>query len=447
MTHGLEPDAPAIRRPPSVLWAAALGLLGLVERLALWGVYQPVSYGDTPTYLRLAEALSGWTLNGYDGTRVPAYPGFLLLLGKDLHTIWLAQMALGLAISLLLFGMTYQTTRNPRLAFVVGLLYDLIPGQFLFEANILSETLTTFFLISSLAILAWFPSGSKWGQLWMAPLLGVVSGIAGLVRTLFFLLPPWLLPFVGLQARGRWTKRAGMLLLFSVGPVLLLGGWIRFIFNTYGMLSPSTMGGYHMVQHTGVFFELLPDEAAPIRDTYLKYRDAQIAGRGDQTNAIWDAIPELTEVSGLNFFDLSREMQRLSWILIREHPDLYLRNVLEGWVDFWKAPVYWRPELIRWEAARPVMAVWGFLGRGLSLAANTGFLAVTVLWIASRSIRRRFVLDLHLLAASGLIWASSVVQAILDHGDNPRFLVPLQMAVVYVVVRAGWSWYLTRKAR
>jgi hypothetical protein len=34
-----------------------------------------------------------------------------------------------------------------------------------------------------------------------------------------------------------------------------------------------------------------------------------------------------------------------------------------------------------------------------------------------------------LLAAS--VWATSVVSSLLDHGDNPRFLVPLQTAVIF----------------
>jgi hypothetical protein len=206
------------------------------------------------------------------------------------------------------------------------------------------------------------------------------------------------------------------------------------------------MGGYHMVQHTGVFFELLPDEDATIRDTYLKYRDAQVAERGDQTNAIWDAIPELTEVSGLSFLDLSREMQRLSWQLIRAHPDLYARNVVEGWVDFWKAPVYWRAELIRWEPFRPVMGVWILLGRALCIAANAAFLGGTVLWLVSRRMRTRVAGDAHLSAAAGLVWLISIAQTLVDHGDNPRFLVPLQMVVFYVVLRAGWSWLAARRA-
>jgi hypothetical protein len=40
----------------------------------------------------------------------------------------------------------------------------------------------------------------------------------------------------------------------------------------------------------------------------------------------------------------------------------------------------------------------------------------------------------------------SVVQTLLDHGDNPRFLVPLQMVVVVVVVLTVEAYFAHRTA-
>ena len=33
-----------------------------------------------------------------------------------------------------------------------------------------------------------------------------------------------------------------------------------------------------------------------------------------------------------------------------------------------------------------------------------------------------------------MVWLISVVQTLLDHGDNPRFLLPLQMVVFFVII-------------
>jgi hypothetical protein len=40
---------------------------------------------------------------------------------------------------------------------------------------------------------------------------------------------------------------------------------------------------------------------------------------------------------------------------------------------------------------------------------------------------------------AGCIWVASVLQTLLDHGDNPRFLVPLQSLVVLWVLWYGWQ--------
>jgi hypothetical protein len=46
-----------------------------------------------------------------------------------------------------------------------------------------------------------------------------------------------------------------------------------------------------------------------------------------------------------------------------------------------------------------------------------------------------------LLASAGAIWITSIAQTLVDHGDNPRFLIPLQSMVCLAVILAGWSWY------
>ena len=204
------------------------------------------------------------------------------------------------------------------------------------------------------------------------------------------------------------------------------------------------MGGYSLVQHTGEYFEYLPDEVAPIRDTYIYYRDLHVAERGVQTNAIWDAIPAMSEASGLSFYGLSRELSRLSIQLIREHPGLYFRNVWQGWVGFWKAPVYWQPSAVSSPAARALLTGLTQAGRILSIAANASFIFLSGLTVVSGRARTRLGIDRYAVVAAGLIWMTSIIQTLVDHGDNPRFLVPLQMIVIYVVVRAAWFWVHTQ---
>ena len=135
---------------------------------------------------------------------------------------------------------------------------------------------------------------------------------------------------------------------FLIPVILLLGGWLTFMHKNFGEWSLTTMTGYHLVQHTGNFFEYVPDEYASLRDTYIKYRDAHIAEFGTQTNAIWDAIPEMSQVSGYSFYALSRVLTRISIQLILKHPFLYIKNALSGWWMFWRVPVYWSADALRY---------------------------------------------------------------------------------------------------
>lgn len=430
-------------RQGAVGWGIALAAIGLVERLALILTYGPVAYGDSPSYMRLADVLAKHGFNGYDGTRVPGYPILLALLGRDPTTVWWVQMGLGLAISLLLFFITTAVTRSPRWGLAAGLLYDLVAAQVLFEANLLSETLTTFFILASLALWLFLRPEIPTKKLLLAAFgMGLAASLAGMARTLFYFLPVWALLFVWLAAGGGWRRRLAAAAAFSLPAVFILGGWIAFIDYHYDMLSPTTLSGYNLVQHTGTYFDDLPDSESVIRDIYIKYRDAQIAARGTQTNAIWDAIPELSQKSGLSFFALSQKMQALSIELIRSHPGRYLRDVAVGWVDFWKAPVYWDPGSVHPAGLAGLYSIWGWAGRLACLLANGLFLIASVLVLVSRRLRQRWGVGRFLLLAGGAVWVSSIIQTLADHGDNPRFLIPLQMLVCLVVLcvaHAEWT--------
>lgn len=427
-------------------WAAGLAVFGLLERAGLWLAYAPVEFSDTAPYMRLAAAIQQSGLQHYDGTRVPGYPAFLAMLDQNPHTIWLAQMALGWGISMLLFAIGWKSTGSARLGFVTGMAYNLIPGVLLFEANLLSETLATFFVILSVTLLMMvFPRAGDRANMRFSllALLGLSTALAGMVRLLFLVLPVWLTAYFWVEGAGgnRWRSLAS----FAIAPTLILGGWVLWVYSTYGMLAPTTMGGYHLVNHAGEFFEDLPDEHAAIRDTYLEYRGARLAERGVTANTIWDAIDELQEVSGLSFFGLSEELQRLSLRLIAEHPGRYLANVIEGWIDFWKAPVYWEPASFRLAGLVPVINGWAVVGRGISIAANVAFLLGSVAAVLSAPARRMLKVDRLVVAAAGMVWVSSIVQTLVDHGDNERWLIPLQMVVIVLVLRGIYFWLAGRQ--
>ena len=472
------------RRGTQLAWLGSTLAVAILVRLALWFLYRPVPYSDTPSYRRLAESvLAGF--DRYDGTRTPGYPAFLALVGGD-ERVWIVQMALGVLVSLLLFYLGRQLSGRSWFGALLAVAHTLNLGQLFFEANLLTETLTTFYLavaFTGVYLLLRQEIRLMWG---LAAVTGVAVSLALLTRPLFVYLPVWVglfiawrpppcpPPFSIIENGGGGkaafqANKANFLTPFDlrrlatlVLPVLLLvGGWVLFIHQRFGDWGLTTMTGYHLVQHTGSYFDYVPDEYAELRDTYIQFRDAKIAATGTQTNAIWEAIPEMSRVSGLNFYDLSRTLARISVDLIREHPDLFLQNVAQGWWMFWRTPVYWSAEALQVPGLTGSIQVLVTIARALLVAVNAFFVICSLVWLSVCILPQRLVRRLpgllrrlraafrpgsdlsgggsinqhFMLFIAGNIWITSILQSLLDHGDNPRFLVPLQS---FVVLWAAW---------
>jgi hypothetical protein len=456
-----HPAESKLRQSSPAIWLAIVVVVAFIERLLIVLFYQPVSYGDTPSYWRLAESvLAGFA--SYDGTRTPGYPVFLAITGND-QRAWLVQLVLGFITTLLMFYLGWKLTGKAWFGAVMALAHTLNLSQLFFESNLLTESLTTFLMVLTMAgVLIWL-AHPRARSVWLAIGLGLASSLTLLVRPLFIYLPFFVLILLWLiswktSKPARVVKKenvedekeqshqptiwsTGIALLLPVA--LLLGGWVIFIHARFDEWSLTTMTGYHLVQHTGSFFEYVPDEYASVRDTYIKYRDAQIAENGTQTNAIWDAIPEMSQVSGYSFYALSRVLTRISINLILHHPFLYIKNAISGWWMFWRIPVYWSADALRFTWLAGGLTTIIQIERAGIFFINLLFIVSSLLFMISELITAvchkpsRFRLrPTNQLAYNffwlllGTIWVASILQTLLDHGDNPRFLVPLQSLVI-----------------
>jgi hypothetical protein len=418
-------------------------VVAVLQRLGLVLFYAPVSYSDTHSYWRMAQAIvDGW--ERYDGTRTPGYAMLLAASGSEAG-VWLAQMGMGLLITFLLFWMAWLLGGRGWIAGLAGLAHTLNPGQIFFEANLLSETASTFWLVLSAAGVFWWHFRPERRTHTLALGLALASSMAWITRPLFIFLPVWigvyLLYSAGIlnwrASRSELAPRLGAsfsrLAIFAVPALLVIFGWVSYIYIQFGTLGLTTMNGYHMIQHTGAYFEYVPERYAGLRDTYLRYREEQIARHGSQTNTIWAAIPEMQQASGENFYGLSRLLARISADLIREHPDLYLKSAAKGWWYFWRAPVYWQAERFQPAVLGELLSPLVLAGRLGVFGANLLFLATSVLALWGK-MRRTWRIPAVLGWLAGSIWLASVVQTLVDHGDNPRFLIPMQSFVVLWVI-------------
>ena len=419
-------------------WLAIVSVIAILERVLLYIFYRPVSLHDTGSYRRLAEAiLNGW--KSYDGTRTPGYPIFLALFGSNEH-VYAAQLAFGFFTTLLFFYVGQRATGKGWGGALAAMLYSLNIQQVFFEANLVTESITTFFIALTLVGLAWLLfSGGKppiVQNLLVALGIGLATGVAALTRPLFIFLPFlvgfFLLVFWHVRPVVRWRTA----LTAGLSALLMIAVWVNFIHKRFDRWDLTTMTGYQLIQHTGVFFEYVPNEYAAIRDTFIKYRDAKIAATGSPADAIWNAIPELSKVSGLGFYSLSDLLGKISIQLILNHPFLYMRGVAQSWLWFWKAPIYLAPQQITNLVLQHIGRSLIFAERGGMLACNLIFLAgsIALLW---KRVRQILKVGLFFNISISTIWLTSFFQAFIDHSDNPRLLVPLQTLVVLVVIWWG----------
>lgn len=412
-------------------WFLIVLAVALLARLGLWLVYPLTQNNDSPTYIQLGRSLLSKGLAAYSATRTPGYPAFLALTGD---WTYLAQLCLGLLTTLLLFYMGWKLSGRPWFGALVALLHTLNLGQLFFEATLLTETLTTFLLTLTFGatLFGWRNESLRW-RLAAAFVAGLSSALAALTRPLFVFLPFFVAFFFFLEQPG-FVRKWAMSLIALLPALLILGGWLNFVYSNYKILSFDTIGGYRWLNHTGEYFEYVPDQYADLRSTYIYYRDLKIARTGSQTNAAWDALPEMLEATHLGYFGLSRLLTDISMDLIRKHPDLYLKNVLSGWWTFWWAAFYWSADGLQAQALLPVINPLVLLERAFLIAGNFLFVAGSLLAVCWAKARRQLGIHLFLWLGVASVWSASIIQTLLDHGDNPRYLVPLQSLTVLMVV-------------
>ncbi len=426
-------------------WLAGLLIIGALLRGLLLSGYSPASYPDTGTYITAARDLLSGDFTLGQGRRTPGYPLLIALVGEDPRHIVMAQMAAGLAVSLMLYLIALRMTQRPGLAFAIGLSYHLNLQQLFLEGALVTEPLTTLLLAAMVATLLAALQRLRQGRT-AAPFVlgaGVLAAAAIMVRPQFIFLP-LLLPLLVVYAVSalRWpTPRAwshgALILLPSVLAVL---GWSAVVQAKTGYFTMSTQSGIGLVNHSVEFIELAPERYATVRDILLKYRAERRAAAGHAGNTIWYALPEIRQATGWTLPEASREMHKMSTEMFAEHPVRYALSVARPWVEFWTVPIIWETSQISppW-LVRPLEALWWVQHKLLRLS-NLLFVLLVAAVLVSQHARRAVQWDLSATAISALVMASSLLQAMADRGAGSRYAVTTQALVLLVVLVSASRW-------
>lgn len=433
-----------------IQWLLVVLVLTVLLRIALYLFYPVQSYPDTAAYKRLANSVRN-SFRLYDGTRGPGYPVFLALFKSD-QLAYAVQLVLGCLITMIWFLIGWKAFSRPWLGALTALAYSLNPNQFFFETNLLSETLSTFFLTTGFFGVWLWISEERWRRFWLGLAIGVVISLAALTRPLFQYMPVLLVIFLGITIKNKKIKfHWKAIISITLISALIIGGWSYWIYTRFHVFGTTNIMGYHLVQHAGYFFEDIPDRHAQIRDIYIQFRDARIAEYGSQGNTIWAAIPAIMEATGYSFYELSRIIQSISIQLILNHPFEFFTLVIHDWWYFWRVPIHFAPEIFTSGSLLNVLNATLLGIRMVLFGANLVFITTSVAAIISKKLRDLWSISaFHWILASS-VWGASVISSILEHGTNPRFLVPLQVPAVFWSIWVGWKtwrvWIAQRKER
>jgi 4-amino-4-deoxy-L-arabinose transferase-like glycosyltransferase len=416
-------------------------IISLLIRVVFFLFYRPASFDDTLGYIDTGQTLQAANFEGYNASRTPVYPLLMVATGFDPWRLWMVQLLMGLAITVMLYLLARFHTGNSRIAFVVGLSYSLALNSLFFEAALLTETAGTFLLF--LSLIFFILTRRRKGRLIFYVATAILASLAALTRPLMLLLAPlYLLFFIRRWHRRDYDRRLWVRYLAGFGlPVaILLGGYIIFNGNYAGSFTFSTLTGYNLAGHSGAFIEYAPDEYATIRDIYLKYREARVAATGTHIWTIWDAQGEMSQATGLDFVGLNNALTRLSVRLIATHPLMYLRNVAVAWAQFWASGISWDLDNLASADNQTIFNGLWWVVRGVLIFINVTFLFIGLHSLYERRRKYRVLNydpEFHWLVLT-LVLGTALLQALIIFADNWRLSAPYQPLIVYVVI--VWLW-------
>ncbi len=427
-----------IKIPERLKYIYLLIAISAAIRLAVVLTYAPIDYPDTGWYEKVAKEIVTLDFSKYDGARTPGYPALMILGFLKWKIIWFLQLALGIAISAIMYLIINKATSSPKLSFYTGLSYNLSIVFLFFESNMLTETLSIFFLL--LSVLFFMKIMENRARDINYFYLSLMISLASITRpTFLFLLPMMFIFFIyGYKRTGKNHRFSFKKIIYYTAPFfIIIGGWSTFNKIQVDYFGPTTLTGFHLMSYSGAFIEDAPEEYGLVKKIYLKHREVKLRETGDQTTTIWMAYPEMMKVKGYTIAQISKELTALSIHQISRHPELYFKMALKAYWDYWYLPNftdYWKFEKFRFvflgKAAKFVLY---YIELPLWIAANAGFILFTLFNLYGFFTRKKWPNTRLIMMLSLTVISLSVLQALAQYGDNWRYSVSMKPFIILVI--------------
>lgn len=449
---------------------ACLLIASIWIKYSVWQLH-PQIFNDSPSYLVPALRLLGG--QGYgtqeDGFRQPTFPLYLAILlapldrthlsectdahraaclGRaaqfpdgqlGLRVIATANILLGFGILLMLYLLGWRLTHSHAVALLFGAGYAWNVTTAFWEQSILTETFSTFVLVA--AILLTHRALIKIDRTRIA--LGITLTVLGLCYQVFLLYSAlvWLMLVLARRPRG-WAEAARRFAPVLLIPAAAIGLWSGWNYIVNGVFTPSTVGGYVLIQMVYPVVQNAPEGYDGITQTLVGYRDAQIREIGSPTGAVFRAWRDMMRETDFTYSQVSSKLTTLSLYLIRHYPSVYLSAVVEAWGRFWQFAFFHLDPIPEGVA----LAASAFADAALQRALNIlfwisplilGGMAIAQSRHGQERISHQALFTVALMSAT--VWFAAVFSSLTTLGDNSRYRVPVMPLQYGVVVFMGWA--------
>jgi len=409
---------------------ASLVVSGILIRLFCILLYQHVTiFPDSEGYIELGQLLADFDVSGYNGQRSPGYPFLLFLSGNHPAITLLLQFIIGLYTSVLVYQNLLLVKLDTKVSFLTALFLNTLLHVIFYETAILTESLTLFVLtlIINLYLRYFFENAS----LFKMTIMSLAFGFLVLIKPFYFFLP---FLFYGFSVLKNFSIRTiiNRRIVIIIFPIISFLGWSYVNKINTGYFVPTTFYGINTVQNCVYFAEKAPDSFKTIRTIYVKHREIAKKEHKDVSMSIWFAYDELVETTGLSFVALSDELNQFSKVTIRNNPADYLYQVVcRSWIDFWKTGMYWNYHDFKIPYANKfLIGIWYIQWVVVQLFKIVFVLLIPV-QLYEFIVRKKIT---HELVFTVIIFATSVLQALVTYGTNSRFSFPFEFLMVIVVV-------------
>lgn len=413
-------------------WLAILLLGAVILRVVALASGDALQFGDTSGYEELGRAIASFDLSADMGHRTPVYPVLLAILGFDWEMVRIAQLTMGLGVSVLLFSTAFRLTDSGPLALLSGAVYGWNPTQATFETAISTESLTVLLLVSAVAMLARIVDVPSRVTTLAVGLTGLLAALGALTRPIFLLLPIAILG-TALLARLGWHT----VITLSIAGILPVLAWSGFNAHRLDYFGPTTLTGLGLTNHTGAYIEDAPDEYATVRDIYLAERTRR---GGVHEMVIWSVWEEMTLATHQTHAQLSRTLARMSISLIVSHPGEYSASVAKGFCRFWLG-ANWKYDQDISSATDRVMFSVTKIARGLLILIQLGALGLASVVIFRARHTYRGQGGWHSMLALGVfvMLAGALGASAMESGELSRYGVPFSSLAGLVLALAVYG--------